>query len=92
MEAVIGDNYDMMALTELWDRPKESWELGVKYPGRVSCSEPTDSTDPAAGAAVILSKRMANRLITWKAEGTRFVWVRLEGQFITFQNVIKLPF
>ena len=51
MEAVIGDNYDMMALTELWDRPKESWELGVKYPGRVFCSEPTDSTDPAAGAA-----------------------------------------
>ena len=23
---------------------------------------------------------MAIRLITWKAEGTRFVWVRLEGQ------------
>ena len=81
MEAVIGDNHDMMALTELWDRPKESWELSIKYPGRVFCSEPTDSTDPAAGAAVILSKRMAIRLITWKAEGTRFVWVRLEGQF-----------
>jgi hypothetical protein len=30
---------------------------------------------------LILSKRMAARLITWKAEGTRFVWVRLEGQF-----------
>ena len=81
MEAVIGDNYDMMALTELWDRPKESWELDIKYPGRVFCSEPTDRTDPAAGAAIILSKRMAARLITWKAEGTRFVWVRLEGQF-----------
>ena len=68
MEAVIGDNYDMMALTELWDRPKESWELDIKYPGRVFCSEPTDSTDLAAGAAVILSKRMAARLTTWKAE------------------------
>ena len=81
MEAVISDNYDMMALTELWERPKESWELDIKYPGRVFCSEPTDRTDLAAGAAVILSKRMAARLITWKAEGTRFVWVRLEGQF-----------
>ena len=71
--AVISDNYDMVALTELWDRPKESWELDIKYPGRVFCSEPTDRTDLAAGAAVILSKRMAARLITWKAEGTRFV-------------------
>ena len=28
---------------------KGSWELCVKYPGRVFCSEPTDNTDPACG-------------------------------------------
>ena len=65
VEAVISDNYDMLALIELWDRPKESWELDIRYPGRVFCSEPTNDSDPAAGAAVILSKRMAARVITW---------------------------
>ena len=53
---------DMVALTELWDRPKAGkggWELDTKYPGRVFRSEPTDESDPAAGAAVILSNQMA---------------------------------
>ena len=81
MEAVIQDNYDLMALTELWDRPKKGWELEIKYPGRVFCSEATDETDPAAGAAIILSKRMAQRLMQVQAVGTRIIWCRIEGQF-----------
>ena len=81
MEAIIQDNYDLMALTELWDRPKQGWELEIKYPGRVFCSEATDETDPAAGAAIILSKRMAQRLMQVQAVGTRIIWCRIEGQF-----------
>ena len=43
------------------------------------CSDPSNSTDTAAGAAVLLSRRMAKRLISWQACGTRIVWVRIEG-------------
>ena len=79
MEAIIQDGYDLMALTELGGRPEEPWELDVKYPGRVFCNEPSDLSDPAAGAAVILSKRMSKHVMTHEAVGTRIVWVRLQG-------------
>ena len=32
MEAILQDGYDLMALTELGGRPKEAWEIDVKYP------------------------------------------------------------
>ena len=79
LEPVMEENYDMLALTELHDRPHEGWDLDIKYPGRVFCSDPSNSTDTAAGAAVLLSTRMAKRLISWQACGTRIVWVRIEG-------------
>ena len=79
VEAIIQDGCDMMALTELGGRPEETWELDIKYPNRVFCSELTDSSDPAAGAAVILSKRMAKHVMNFERVGTRIVWVRLQG-------------
>ena len=79
VEAILQDGYDLMALTELGGRPKEAWEIDVKYPNRVFCSEPSDLSDPAAGAAVVLSKRMSRHVMAFEAVGTRIVWVRLQG-------------
>lgn len=79
-EAVMQDGYDMLALTELHGRPQEAWEFEVKYPNRVFCSLPSVASDPRAGAAVLLSERMSKRVMAWKAEGTRMVWVRLSGE------------
>ena len=79
IELCFEQNYDLMALTELGDRPHDAWEFGLKYPGRIMCSDPSLPTDPAAGAAILLSARVAKLVITWEAQGTRIVWVRLRG-------------
>ena len=59
IELCFEQNYDLMALTELGDRPHDAWEFGLKYPGRIMCSDPSLPTDPAAGAAILLSGRDA---------------------------------
>ena len=35
--------------------------------------------DPAAGVAILLSKRMADKVMSWGNVGARIVWVRLAG-------------
>ena len=37
------------------------------------------STDPAAGVAIMLSNRMADKLLDEGHVGTRIAWVRLKG-------------
>ena len=72
-------NYDILALTELHNTQD-------KYKGRRwVCSAPagTDkngrSNDPAAGVAITLSPRIANKVLDTGHVGTRIVWVKIAG-------------
>ena len=50
------------------------------------------STDPAAGVAILLSARMAKRIMSSGCVGTRIVWVRIEGPICNlFVVVVYIP-
>ena len=72
-------NYDILALTELHNAQE-------KYEGRrwvCSASAGTDkkgkSSDPAAGVAIMLSPRIADKVLDSGHVGTRIAWVRIAG-------------
>ena len=78
--------YDILGLGELHNQ-----HLEERYKGRTwICSErskPDDQgydPDPAAGVAILLSPRFADRILDSGCEGSRIVWVRLAGQYASY--------
>ena len=74
-------NYDILGLTELHNAQTKQQYQGSRW--ICSASAETDkqgrSMDPAAGVAIMLSARMADKVIAQGHVGSRIVWVKLAG-------------
>ena len=72
--------YDILGLTELHNLQEQkrfqsrTWVHSAPAP-----KVEGKSTDPAAGVAIMLSNRMADKLLDEGHVGTRIAWVRLKG-------------
>ena len=74
-------NYDVLALTELHNKqnnPNFSSELWIPSE-QAEVDEQGKSKDPAAGVAILLSKRMRRYIDNAGHVGTRIAWVRIRG-------------
>ena len=73
-------DYDIMDLTELHNNQHKP-QFADKHwiCSDVTKEEDDKSTDPTAGVAILLSRRMANNILSKGHVGTRIVWVRLKG-------------
>ena len=85
--------YDILGLTELHNLQEQK-----RFQGRTwvhSAPAPKKegkSTDPAAGVAIMLSNRMADKLLDEGHVGTRIAWVRLKGPVCNiFFIVVYVP-
>lgn len=66
--------YDVLCIGEMHNKQtKESYQCK-----RWICSE-ADENDPAAGVAIMLSKRMEGKILSCDSVGARIAWVRLAG-------------
>ena len=74
-------NYDILALTELHNNQAKEQYQGRRWvrSARAEVDENGKSCDPAAGVAILLSSRMADKIIGEGHVGTRIAWVRLAG-------------
>ena len=86
--------YDILGLTELHNNQAKELFKGRRW----VCSAPAEldekgkSTDPAAGVAVMLSPRMASKVIGEGHVGTRIAWVRIAGPVCNiFYVVVYIP-
>ena len=86
--------YDILGLTELHNMQAKEQFKGRRW----VCSAPADldekghSTDLAAGVAIMLSPRMADKVIGEGHVGTRIAWVRLAGPVCNiFYVVVYIP-
>ena len=85
-------NYDILGLTELHN-------VQTKFQGRrwicsaaAETSKDGKSTDPAAGVAIMLSARMADKVMSEGHVGTRIAWVRIKGPVCNiFFIVVYIP-
>ena len=86
-------NLDILGLGELHNLHDKTQYKEKRW----ICSDTTKikdgkSTDPAAGVAILLSKRMADKIMSSGSVGTRIVWARLEGPVCNlFVIVVYIP-
>ena len=86
--------YDILGLTEL-----HNIQAQEKYQDRrwvCSAPAPVDEqgkcSDPAAGVVILLSSRMADKVLEQGYVGTRIAWVRLKGPVCNlFYIVVYIP-
>ena len=85
--------YDILGLTELHNLQEQkrfqnrTWVHSAPAPKKEG-----KSTDPAAGVAIMLSNRMADKLLDEGHVGTRIAWVRLKGPVCNiFFIVVYVP-
>ena len=73
--------YDLLGLTELHNNQTKKQYQGRKWVCSASAGQGEDgkSDDPAAGVAIMLSERMADKMVDQGHVGTRIVWVKLAG-------------
>ena len=74
-------NYDILGLTELHNTQANAQFKSKRWihsaPAKVN--EQGKCSDPAAGVAIMLSQRMAAKILDSGHIGARIVWVRLKG-------------
>ena len=68
--------YDILGLTELHNNQVKKQFQGRKW---ICSPQAQGSTDPAAGVAIMLSDRMADKVLEQGHVGPRIVWVRIAG-------------
>ena len=68
--------YDILGLTELHNQHTKQQFQGRKW---IHSAQETGNTDPAAGVAIMLSDKIADKVIDQGHVGTRIVWVRIAG-------------
>ena len=72
-------NYDILGLGELHNvQCKEQFKEKRWICSQAAEEKDGKCTDPAAGVAILLSQRMANRIMSQGWVNTRIVWVRIE--------------
>ena len=93
-EYVKGLEYDILGLGELHNKHLEKHYEEKRW----ICSERSKKDeqgvdpDPAAGVAILLSPRMADRIIEQGSEGARIAYTRLEGPVCNiFATVVYIP-
>ena len=69
-------NYDILGLTELHNNQVKQQFQGRKW---ICSAQAQESTDPAAGVAIMLSDRMADKVLDEGHVGTRIAWARIAG-------------
>ena len=89
-----GLNYDILGLTELHNiQAKEQFQDKTwihSSPAQVDSQGKCN--DPAAGVAIMLSKKMATKILGQGHVGTRIAWVRLKGPVCNiFYIVVYVP-
>ena len=73
-------NYDILALTELRNKQNNpNFTSKFWIPSAQAETKQGKCTDPAAGVAILLSKRMKRHIDKSVFVGTRIAWVRLRG-------------
>ena len=89
-----GLEYDILGLGELHNKHLEKHYEEKRW----ICSERSKKDeqgvdpDPAAGVAILLSPRMADRIIEQGSEGARIAYTRLEGPVCNiFATVVYIP-
>ena len=73
--------YDVLALTELHNKQNNSNFLSDFWvpSAQAAVDAQGKSTDPAAGVAILLSKRMRGHIKNSGYVGSRIAWVRING-------------
>ena len=72
--------YDILGLTELHNlQEQERFKSRTRVHSAPAEKKEGKSTDPAAGVAIMLSDRMADKLLDEGHVDTRIAWVRLKG-------------
>ena len=86
--------YDILGLTELHNMQAKEHFMGRRWvcSAQAELDEKGHSTDPAAGVAIMLSPRMADKVIGQGHVGTRIAWVRIAGPVCNiFYVVVYVP-
>ena len=85
--------YDIIGLTELHNNQAKPQFEGKRWICSELAEEVNDkSTDPAAGVVIMLSARMADKVMSEGHVGTRIAWVRIKGPVCNiFFIVVYIP-
>ena len=86
--------YDILGLTELHNTQEKELYQGRRWvcSAHAKQDEKGKSSDPAAGVAIMLSSRMAEKIIGEGRVGTRIAWVRIKGPVCNiFYVVVYIP-
>ena len=86
--------YDILGLTELHNNQSKELYQGRRWvcSAHAETNEQGKNSDPAAGVAIMLSPRMADKVIGQGHVGTRIAWVRLSGPVCNiFYVVVYIP-
>ena len=71
---------DILGLGELHDiQCKDTFQGKTWICSQAAEEKDGKCTDPAAGVAILLSKRFANKVLSSGCVGSRIVWARIEG-------------
>ena len=86
--------YDILGLTELHNVQAQKRFSGKTWvhSAPAEIDENGKNADPAAGVAIMLSSRMANKMISSGHVGTRIAWARIAGPVCNiFYVVVYIP-
>ena len=86
--------YDILGLTELHNQQAKKRYQGRQWvcSAQAALREDGKSTDPAAGVAIMLSARMADKVLDEGHVGTRIAWVKIKGPVCNiFYIVVYIP-
>ena len=83
-------NYDILGLTELHNtQAKEQFQGKTWIHSEIAKTDAQGRcNDPAAGVAIMLSAKMANKVIGSGYVGTRIAWVRIKGPVCNLMYVV----
>ena len=83
-------NYDILGLTELHNtQAKEQFKDRTWIHSEIAKTDKQGRcNDPAAGVAIMLSPKMANKVIGSGHVGTRIAWVRIKGPVCNLMYVV----
>ena len=85
--------YDILGLTELHNTQAKKQYQGRRWVCSAHAETKDDgkNSDPAAGVAIMLSDRIANKVIDEGHVGTRIAWVRIQGPVCNIFYIVVYP-